>query len=64
MKDRRMAGQIVLFLGVLLVALPSALGFLAGIQVDQALNLVLSIAGVVLTLLGMAMYYLASRSAS
>ncbi len=64
MKDRRMAGPIVLFLGVLLVALPSALGFLADIQVDQTLNLVLSITGVALTLAGMAIYYLASRSAS
>jgi hypothetical protein len=64
MRDRRMPGQIVLFLGVLLVALPSAIGFLGGIAVDQTLNLALSISGVVLTVVGMVMYYRASRAAS
>jgi drug/metabolite transporter (DMT)-like permease len=59
MNDRRRLGLLVLMLGVLLVALPSAIGFLAGADVDQALSLTLSIAGVIVTVIGMA---IASRS--
>ena len=59
-----MAGQIVLFLGVLLVALPSALGFLGGVEMDQTLSVILSISGIVLTIAGMVLYYLAGRPAS
>ncbi len=39
MNDRRRWGQLVLMLGVLLVALPSAIGFLSGGDVDQRLSL-------------------------
>ncbi len=63
MIDRRRSGQIVLMLGVLLVALPSAIGFLAGIEVDRTLNLALSISGVVVTVIGMAMAFVAGRPA-
>ena len=55
MNDRRKPGQLVLLLGVLLVALPSAIGFLSSIEVDQALNLALSISGIVVTVVGMVM---------
>lgn len=64
MSDRRRLGHIVLMLGVLLVAMPSAIGFLSGGVVDQALSLTLSVAGIIVTVIGMAIAYLASRSAS
>lgn len=64
MNDRRRSGQLVLMLGVLLVALPSAIGFLSGGDVDRTLSLTLSISGVIVTVIGMVMYYLAIRSAS
>ncbi len=51
-------------LGVLLVALPSAIGFLSGSDVDRTLGLTLSITGMIATVLGMVLYYLANRSAS
>jgi uncharacterized protein YjeT (DUF2065 family) len=64
MSDRRRLGQIVLMLGVLLVALPSAIGFLSGSDIDRTLSLTLSIAGIIVTVIGMAIAYLANRSAS
>jgi hypothetical protein len=64
MRDPRAPGQIVLMLGVLLVALPSAIGFVGGVQVDTMVNLVLSLAGVVLTVIGMVMVYRAGRPAA
>ena len=64
MNDRRRSGWLVLMLGVLLVALPSAIGFLSGGDVDQTLSLILSIAGIIVTVIGMVIYQLGSRSAS
>jgi drug/metabolite transporter (DMT)-like permease len=64
MNDRRKPGWLVLLLGVLLVALPSAIGFLSSIEIDQTLNLALSIAGIVLTVVGMVMYSRAGGPAS
>ena len=64
MTDRRQLGRIVLLLGVLLVALPSAIGFLTGNDVDRTLGLTLSITGIIATVIGMVLYYLAGRSAS
>ena len=49
-------------LGVLLVALPSAIGFLSGSDVDQTLSLTLSIAGIIVTVIGMVIYQLGSRA--
>lgn len=64
MSDRRQLGRIVLLIGVLLVALPSAIGFLSGSDVDRTLGLTLSITGMIATVMGMVLYYLANRSAS
>ena len=64
MNDRRKTGWLVLLLGVLLVALPSAIGFVSSIEIDQALNVALSISGIVLTVIGMVMYSRAGGSAS
>jgi drug/metabolite transporter (DMT)-like permease len=64
LNDRRKPGQLVILLGVLLVALPSAIGFLSSIEVDQTLNLALSISGIVVTVVGMVMVARAGGSAS